>query len=199
MPGRIFDDLEKDTGQYDTPLAIAWASGACCIIRTAVIEEIGLFESRFFAHMEEIDFCWRAQNFGYKILCEPQSVVYHVGGGTLQQGSPQKTFLNIRNSLAMMHKNLPGNQVFPKIFLRLILDGVYGASLLPKGQFKQIWAIIRAHFAYYGSLGYWRRRRKEIYQGKKLVMPNQGFYKGSIVWQYFIKGKKKWSELMENR
>ena len=148
--GRLFDHLEVDQGQYDEAQKVGWASGACCMIRTSVIEQIGLFEAAFFAHMEEIDFCWRAQNFGYKILCEPKSVVYHVGGGTLQHGSPRKTFLNVRNSLAMLHKNLPASQLVLKIFLRLVLDGIWGLSLIPKGQWKHVWAIIRAHFAYYG-------------------------------------------------
>ena len=193
--GRLFDRVENDHGQYEHAGNIFWASGACCLIRKSVIDQIGLFEDSFFAHMEEIDFCWRAQNIGYKIMYEPASTVYHVGGGTLPQGSPRKTFLNVRNSLAMMRKNLPDHEVFPKIFMRLILDGVWGIQLLLKGKFASLAAILRAHFAFYGQLGFWKRRRKEIYGNRKIIAPIAGYYPKSIVWQYFIKGKKDFPSL----
>ncbi|WNJ19342.1 glycosyltransferase family 2 protein [Pontibacter sp. G13] len=194
--GRMFDDLEADMGQYDTSMDIFWASGACCLLRTDVVQEIGLFEESFFAHMEEIDFCWRAKSFGYRVMVEPQSVVYHVGGGSLPKSNPKKTYLNIRNSLACMRKNLPDGQVFSKIFARLILDGVWAFKSLLRGDFGTIGAIIKAHWHFFGKLGFWAKRRKEIY-GPKGPQPIQtGVYPGSVVWQYFGKGVKKWGDLM---
>lgn len=193
--GRIFDLTEEDQGQYNDVQEIFWASGACCLIRKSVIDEIGLFEERFFAHMEEIDFCWRAKNHGYKILVAPDSVVYHVGGGTLQKSNPRKTFLNIHNSLAMMYKNLPSSQIFPKIFMRLVLDGVWGVKLITAGEFKHTWAIIRAHFTFYSQLGFWRKRRDEIYPEKPKSIPTQGYLRKSLVWQYFVRGKRIFSAL----
>lgn len=193
--GRLFDKAEEDTGQYNNAQEIFWASGACCLIRKSVIDEIGLFEERFFAHMEEIDFCWRAKNHGYKIMVAPQSVVYHVGGGTLQKSNPKKTFLNIHNSLAMMYKNLPSHQLFPKIFTRLVLDGVWGAKLLFSGEASHTLAILRAHFTFYRQMGFWQKRRNEIYSTKPKHIPASGYLKKSLVWQYFVKGKKIFSDL----
>lgn len=194
--GRLFDEVEKDQGQYDDVREIFWATGACCLIRRSVIEEIGLFESDFFAHMEEIDFCWRAKNHGYKIMVQPASKVYHVGGGALPQGNPRKTYLNVRNSLGMLYKNLPKGQVFPKIFTRLLLDGVWGARQFLKGDLPSVWAIIRAHFHFYAKIPKWRRRRTEIYKDHSPSKHHTGSYSKSIVWQHFAKGKKTWSELM---
>lgn len=193
--GRIFDTLEKDEGQYESAVEIFWATGACCMIRKSVIVEIGLFEPAFFAHMEEIDFCWRAQNSGYTIMCEPASVVYHVGGGSLPQGDPRKTFLNVRNSLAMMYKNLPARNLFPRIFTRLVLDGVWGIRALFSWDWGTIWAIIRAHFAFYGKLGLWQQRRSELHAEKAPQLPVKGYFSGSIVWEYFVKGKKLFRKL----
>jgi GT2 family glycosyltransferase len=195
--GRIFDHAEPDQGQYDDIQDIFWASGACCLLRRSVIDEIGLFEPSFFAHMEEIDFCWRALNHGYRVVYQPESLVYHVGGGTLQKGSPRKTFLNIHNSLVMMYKNLPGSQVSPKIFARLCLDGVFALKLLLGGEVRQVGAILRAHFRFYGRLGFWRKRRRATYAQSPRRMPTSGYYPRSLVWQHFVKGKKRFSELEE--
>ena len=188
--GRVFTHLEKDEGQYEEPADIFWASGACCAIRTAVIREIGLFDGAYFAHMEEIDFCWRALNHGYRVVYEPQSLVFHVGGGTLDYANPRKTFLNVRNSLATLMKNLPQGQVLPKIFTRLVLDGIWGISLLLKGQFGGLWAIIRAHFAFYGRIGEYRAFRRQAYQTPPKDFPTSGFLNESLVWKCFVKGKK---------
>jgi len=193
--GRLFDTLEKDEGQYDEPIQVSWATGACMMLRKSVVDEIGLFDGDFFAHMEEIDFCWRAQNHGYILGCEPRGIVYHVGGGTLPQGNPRKTFLNVRNSLWMLHKNLPRGKVFPRIFSRLLLDGVWGAQLLLKGDWKSIGAILKAHGAYYSSLSSIRSKRRATYQVMPSHWPEYGFLRGSIVWQYFARGKKKWGDL----
>lgn len=193
--GRIFDTLEPDKGQYDTPAEIFWATGACCMVRKKVIDEIGLFEPAFFAHMEEIDFCWRAKNFGYQIMCQPESVVYHVGGGSLPQGNPRKTFLNVRNSLAMMYMNLPAGQRFSRIFIRLLLDGVWGMKSLVGGDFGTLRAILQAHVAFYGKLRLWGRRRSERYAAWNPVPPVAGYYSQSIVWQYYVRGIKSWKDL----
>lgn len=194
--GRLFDVCEKDTAQYEQGKEIMWATGACCLIRKSVTDEIGLFEGRYFAHMEEIDFCWRAQNYGYKIWYTPKSKVYHVGGGTLKRENPFKTFLNVRNSLATLIKNFPSGQVWYKLLIRMSLDGIWGIRSLLRGEYRTTWAIIRGHWAIWGSLGYWIKRRKEIYrQLGKVPAPRAGYYKGSIVWQYFGRGKRKFSDL----
>lgn len=194
--GRLFDELEADEGQYEDARQVFWATGACCLLRKSILDEIGLFEPSFFAHMEEIDFCWRAQNKGYKIMVEPKSMVYHVGGGTLPQGNPWKTFLNVHNSLAMMYKNLPANIRFGRIFTRLMLDGVWGMRSLLGGDFKTVWAILRAHFRFYSKLGFWKERRMATYGEESIPMPQQGWLDKSIVWQHFAKGKKNFSDLL---
>ncbi|TAE51433.1 MAG: glycosyltransferase family 2 protein [Bacteroidetes bacterium] len=192
--GRIFDQLEKDEGQYETQTEIAWATGACCLIRTEVVKKIGLFDADFFAHMEEIDFCWRAQNQGYKILCEPQSVVWHVGGGTLPQGNPRKTFLNVRNSLVCLLKNLSLPRLLPVLIARLLLDGVWGLRSAAQRDWKSLGAILRAHGDFYRKLPLWIAKRKAARQGAEKGR-GAGHYRGSIVWAHFVRGRKKWSEL----
>lgn len=193
--GRLFDVLEKDEGQYDDPVDIFWATGACSLIRMDVIHRIGLFEGEFFAHMEEIDFCWRAKNYGYRMVCEPRSEVYHVGGGALAQGNPYKTYLNVRNSLACMFRNLPQGQVFYKMLIRLFLDGVWGVRSLLRWDWGTIGAIFKAHWHFFGKIPHWRRRRKEIYPALPSRMPEGGYFPKSIVWHHFAKGIKRWSEL----
>ena len=194
--GRIFDTVEQDKGQYDESMDIFWATGACCMVRKSVIDEIGLFEEKFFAHMEEIDFCWRAKNFGYRIVCEPTSVVYHVGGGALPKENPFKTYLNVRNSLSCMYLNLPERQRFVKIFTRLVLDGVWGAKAFISLDFGSIGAILKGHFHFYGRLSYLKKRRKTIYNGKVKSIPSEGYFPKSVVWKYFVKGEKKWAGLV---
>jgi GT2 family glycosyltransferase len=194
--GRMFDTNEKDEGQYERPHALLWTTGACMLVRKAVTDRIGLFEDRFFAHMEEIDFCWRAANFGYKVMYQPQSVAWHLGGGTLPKTNPRKTFLNARNSLATLLKNFPAGQVWYKFYFRLCLDGVWGARAFLQRDFKTVWAIIRAHYAIYFSIGYWIKARRKTYRELKQVpKPGAGYYPKSIVWQYFIKGVRKFTDL----
>ena len=181
--GRIFDTLEKDYGQYDDNYEIFWASGACFFIRSSVYRQLKGFDADFFAHQEEIDLCWRAFNKGLVIKYNSQSVVFHLGGATLQQGNPKKTFLNFRNSLLMMLKNLPKNQLFPVLFIRLILDGIAGIHFLFQGKFKHLLAIIKAHFAFYYLLPSSYKKR-EPFQA-------ENYYKTkSIIFQYYIKGGK---------
>ena len=147
--GRIFDSLEKDLAQYEDDCEIFWASGACFFIRNAVYNEFGGFDSDFFAHQEEIDLCWRAKNRGYTIKYNSKSIVYHIGGATLNQGNPRKTFLNFRNSLLMLTKNLPQKKLFYVLFIRLILDGIAGLRFLLQGKWRHVIAILKAHFSYY--------------------------------------------------
>ncbi len=181
--GRIFETLEKDTKQYDDNCEIFWASGACFFIRSSVYSELKGFDDDFFAHQEEIDLCWRAFNKGHIIKYNSQSTVYHVGGATLQQGNPKKTFLNFRNSLLMLIKNLPKSQLFPVILIRLILDGIAAIQFLLQGKPKHLWAVLKAHFAFYWLfIKYYRKR--DSFKSKK-------YYKTkSIIYLYFIRKNK---------
>ena len=160
--GRIFETLEKDNGQYNGTSEIFWASGACFFIRSSVYKELKGFDADFFAHQEEIDLCWRAFNFGYKAKYTSKSVVFHVGGATLNEGNPKKTFLNFRNSLLMLTKNLPNKQLIPIIFIRLCLDGLAGIQFILKGKFKHCWAIIKAHFAFYLLVNQFYKKRTPL-------------------------------------
>lgn len=181
--GRIFDTIEKDNGQYDNEQTIFWASGACFFIRRTIFNQLKGFDDDFFAHQEEIDLCWRAFNLGYKAKYSPNSVVYHVGGATLNEGNPRKTFLNFRNSLLMLLKNLPENQLFFIILSRLCLDGLAGIQFIFKGKFKHCFAIIKAHFSFYSLINKTLKKRKQS--------QSQNYYQTkSIVYQYFIKNGK---------
>jgi GT2 family glycosyltransferase len=177
--GRIFETLEKDKGQYDDNCEIFWASGACFFIRNSVYKELNGFDADFFAHQEEIDLCWRAFNKNHIIKYNGKSTVYHVGGATLQQGNPKKTFLNFRNSLLMLTKNLPKQSLFKVLFIRLVLDGIAGIQFLFKGKFAHCTAIIKAHFSFYSlfSKNYKKRANLQIKKYYKLK---------SIVYTYYI-------------
>ena len=191
--GRIFDHCETDRGQYDTTVPVFWASGACFVVRAELFHKMGGFDEDFFAHMEEIDLCWRLHLGGYDVYCCPQSVVYHVGGGTLPPSSPFKTYLNYRNSLAMLYKNLPARSRWKILLFRLILDGVSAVRFLPKGQWQDIWAIVRAHFKFYAWLGgALPAKRKKIIQEIGPIKDSQSLpiSPKSIIWAYFAKGCK---------
>ncbi len=186
--GRIFENLEKDLGQYDSEADIFWASGACMCIRKKVFDGVGGFDDSFFAHYEEIDLCWRIKNSGYQIKFAPKSVIYHLGGATLSQGSPFKVYLNFRNSLSVLLKNLPSNQVVPIIFLRFCLDGVAGLQFLLNGKYQSTLAIIKAHFSFYKLI--------PSTLNKRVKTPVKNYYQTpSIVWSYFIKNKKTFNQL----
>ena len=193
--GRVFDTLEKDEGQYDQNSSVFWATGACCLIRVSVIDQIGLFDPDFFAHMEEIDFCWRAKNWGYDIGCIPKSVVYHVGGGTLPQGNPRKTYLNVRNNLRMLYKNLPARSLVPRLAIRWVLDYIWGVKSLISGDFKTLGAIWKGHRDFLRSLSSLRRKRKLSFPKGVKKIPAQGYLPKSIIWQYFVKGNKNFSQI----
>lgn len=175
--GRIFENIEEDRGQYDDETEIFWASGCCLFIRSKDYWEQNGFDARFFAHQEEIDLCWRLKNDGKKIFYTGKSKVYHVGGGTLNKQSPQKTFLNIRNNLSMLLKNLPFPELLWIIFLRFVLDGFAGLYLGYKNGIAHFWAVIRAHFSFYNQAPQtWKLRKKhqmKNYSQKKwLVFKN---------------------------
>lgn len=172
--GRVFDNLEEDKGQYNDETEIFWASGCCFFIRSKDLWEQNGFDSRFFAHQEEIDLCWRLINSGKKIFYTGKTHVYHVGGGTLNKQSAQKTYLNMRNNLSMLLKNLPFSQVIWVIFFRLCLDGIAGVYFGIKHGFSHLWAVLRAHFAFYSRIpGTWKLRqshqKKDFYQSKWLI------------------------------
>lgn len=179
--GRVFDSYEEDQGQYEDTQEIFWATGACMFVRASVFHQLGGFDAHFFAHMEEIDLCWRMKNNGHKIMYSSASTVYHVGGGTLHKSNPRKTFLNYRNGLAMLYKNIPADKLFSTILLRLILDGISGVKLLVDGSFADFLAIIKAHFAFYAMIP--KLERKSPKNVSKI-------YQKSIVWEYFVKKQK---------
>ena len=182
--GRIFNTLETDEDQYNDIADIFWSSGACLFIRKSVFEELNGLDEAFFAHMEEIDMCWRAKNLGYDIKYVGMSTVYHVGGATLNNSNPKKTFLNFRNSLFTMVKNAQGNLFF-LIGARLLLDGIAGLKFLIEFKLDHILAIIKAHVSFYGHLS------KLLKQRKNLSQTNKHYVITSIVWSYFV-GKKKY-------
>lgn len=186
--GRIFETIEDDKGQYDDIIEIFWATGACFFIRNEVFKKLNGFDEDFFAHQEEIDLCWRVQNLNYKIKYNGKSIVYHVGGATLKTGSPQKTFLNFRNSLWMMTKNLPKKKLLSRIFIRMVLDGIAGIKFLFDGNPKHLWAILKSHFYFYFFLPKFLKKRDNINLTK--------YYKiNSIVYSYYLKKRQQFSKL----
>lgn len=192
--GRIMDHIEKDKGQYDTASDIFWASGAALAIRKDLFVEAGGFDEDFEFHMEEIDLCWRCLKTGQKIRYVPNSVVYHLGGGSLPHGSPRKVFYNYRNSLLMLLKNLD-SFVILKIFFRLILDGISGLRSLLKGKTAETRAIIKAHFSFYGMIPSTLKKRKEVKHSSKNTTPQSLVMNRLIIAEYFLKGKKTFDEL----
>ena len=187
--GRIQDSIEMDKGQYDNSVPIFWASGACMIIRSLVWKEMNGFDADFFAHMEEIDLCWRVLAAGYDIYFIPGSSVYHVGGGTLTYDSPGKVFLNFRNNLYMLHKNLPGNGYRWLIFRRMVLDGIAGIRFMAMLRFNSCFQIIRAHLDYYRHIRSLGIKRDRLKKSAKPIKEGLILNK-SIIYGFYIKGKK---------
>ena len=188
--GRVFQHLETDTGQYDDTAEVFWATGACMFVRAELYLQKGGLDDSFFAHMEEIDFCWRMKNLGFKVYCCPQSTVYHIGGGTLPKSSARKTFLNFRNNLSLLYKNLPSGRVFWTLCYRVILDWVAALKFLFGGGVGDFWAVIRAHFAFYCRIPSLRKARKALSNGKVGQM-----YMRNIVFDNFLGGKSLYSQL----
>jgi len=190
--GRIFDSIEQDKGQYNDAIEVFWATGACLFVRATCFDEMNGLDEDFFAHQEEIDLCWRLKNKGYKIMVQPKSVVYHVGGGTLNSGSPFKTHLNFRNNLKMLFKNLPLPYLFMVIPMRLVLDGVAAITFLnqPKG-LQHLLAIAKAHFSFFFTIPKLLAKRQKISQKNNLA----GKMNWSILYKNKISGIKCFSDL----
>ena len=192
--GRIFGNVEKDNGQYDNRAELFWTSGACMMVRAAAFNECGGFDDDFFAHMEEIDLCWRFGHKGYRLVCIPDSVVYHVGGGTLPYESPRKTYLNFRNNLFLLYKNLPERGFHTVLFIRKLLDGFAALIFASKGRFRTASAVIRAHVSYYRSLKRLREKRSHVIKMKTRHNVDHIMNK-SLVFEFYLKGRRTFSSL----
>ena len=188
--GRIFMELEQDNGQFNDTANIFWASGACFFIRSELYHSLGGFDEDYFAHQEEIDLCWRVQNEGYDVKYVGASTVYHVGGATLRESHPRKTFLNFRNSLFTIAKNVPKRFAFIVILFRLLLDAVAGVKFTLELRPIHAWSIIKAHLSFYALLPKMMRKRTKL-----SFKRTNYYYCFSIVWQHFILRKKKFSEI----
>lgn len=194
--GRIAENLEEDQRQYNDNSKIFWASGACLAIRADTFHEIGGFDGDFFAHMEEIDLCWRLQLAGYEISYTSASTVYHIGGGTLHKSNPFKTYLNFRNGLFMVYKNFPKKYFVLRVIGRMILDGIAALSYLPKGEFSNFVAVFKAHMQFYKSWPALRKKRKTVKSLKNAEANIATIIPKSIFWE-FIKNKKlKFSDML---
>ena len=194
--GRVFYDCETDQGQYNETCECFWATGAALFVRAAVYHDLKGLDEYFFAHQEEIDLCWRMQLSGYRVFVQPASVVFHVGGGTLPTGNSYKTFLNYRNNLIMMYKNLPWKKAVIKIWVRLFLDSVAAWKGLLSGDGGYFIAVARAHL-YFVKWVCFHQNQSVFVQSKNTALA--GWYKGSIVWDYFVKKKKTFSEIIGNK
>ena len=186
--GRVFDRVEEDKGQYDTEASIFWASGACLFVRRDAYLQVGGLDERFFAHMEQIDLCWRWLRSGYEVRYTPNSTIYHLGGATLSTSNARKVYLNFRNNLLMLYKNLPRKQAKRLLPKRMLLDGLSAGMYLVKGKSRFAWAIYKAHRDF--------RKMKQHYT-PPITPPVQpsSVYPHSIVWQYFFLGKRHFSDL----
>jgi len=192
--GRIFDTVEKDTGQYDEPREVFWASGAVFLVRSEAYHKVGGFDNDLYAHMEEIDLCWKMARTGYRIKAVPASEVFHVGGSVILYGSPEKTFRNYRNNLVLLTKHLPSGRLVWMLPWRLLLDLVSAIQAMIAGKDKESNAIFRAHGDYFKHWSLWLSKRNEC-EEKVPFRKIKGIYNRSIVWQYFINGLKKFSHL----
>lgn len=187
--GRVFNSLETDTAQFNDISDIFWASGACLFIRSKIFQQLGGLDEDYFAHQEEIDLCWRVQNIGFTIKYVGTSTVFHVGGATLQKNNPQKTYLNFRNSLLNIVKNIPKKWFLFVIFSRLALDGIAGIKFLIELKPFHTLAILKAHLSFYSNFFKILKKRKKLQKKQNYNLHT------SIVWQYFILGRKKFENL----
>jgi len=196
--GRILYQTEKDYGQFDKQADIFWSSGACMIVRAEAWKKAGGFDSSFFAHMEEIDLCWRFSKLGYRVCYIPDSVIYHVGGGSLPYTSPFKTYLNFRNSLFMLYKNLPDNKLQRVLFIRKVLDGMAAIMFLFKGDFVNFASVWNSHIDYYRNKKELIAKRDAVKKLEIVSTPSRVMNK-SIVFEFYIRGRKTFDQLkMEN-
>ena len=194
--GRVMNEVEEDRGQYDTITPVFWATGAALFIRRADYMDAGGLDARFFAHMEEIDLCWRLRSRGKSIVCIPQSVVYHVGAATLKKESPRKTYLNFRNNLVMLYKNLPPQELNKVMRVRAFLDYVAALQYLLKGQLDNVKAVFHARSEYKRLRSYFLKAREENLR-KTYVDSIPERIKSSILWQFYVKGRKRFSQLSD--
>lgn len=188
--GRVFQSLEEDRGQYDQNVEVFWATGACMFVRAEDYHRLGGLDNDFFAHMEEIDFCWRLKNNGYKVMVCGQSKVYHIGGGTLPKNNSRKTYLNFRNNFFLLFKNISKKRMFGVFLARLFLDGFAAFKFLFEGHPKDFFAVLRAHFAFYFAIPSLIKKRK-----RNVLRRVDMIYRRSIVMQHYLKGVKRFSEL----
>lgn len=191
--GRIFDKLENDMHQYDSIEPIFWASGAAMFIRTTVFKEMGGFDAFFFAHQEEIDLCWRTQLAGYKIFSCPKAVVYHVGGGTLAKNDPEKIFLNFRNNLIMLYKNLDGLERVQVLLIRFFLDALSAWKNILFANPSFFMAVAKSHFAFFAWVLFYQSQSTIANKKNGAI---HGKFNGNIVWEHFFKGKNRFSEII---
>ncbi len=187
--GRVFETLEEDEKQYNDDAYIFWASGACLAVRRSAFWQAGALDEDFFAHQEEIDLCWRLHNLGFKIKACGSSAVYHMGGATLNNMNPKKTYFNFRNGLYLLLKNVPSSRLFSVLIVRMLLDGVAGLKFLAEGKFSHFLAILRAHGSFYGNFSKIRKKRKRLPKLKNY------YYLQSIVYAYFFRKKRKFRSL----
>ncbi len=192
--GRLFNYLEKDNAQYNNDTEIFWATGACMMVKASLFKKQKGFDETFFAHMEEIDLCWRLKNAGNQIVFVHNATVYHLGGGTLSSISPNKTYLNFRNNLYLLYKNLPDHYLHRTIFARMVLDCLAFFHFIFGGKFNHAWAILRAHTSFYKHLKYLRNSRNLNKQFHQLQML-KGVYNSSIVGDFYLKKVKLFNEL----
>jgi GT2 family glycosyltransferase len=192
--GRLFDVTEEDLGQYNDPIDVFWATGACMIVRADAWRKCGGLEPSFFAHMEEIDLCWRLGRSGYKLRYIPDSVIFHVGGGSLSYESPFKTYLNFRNSLYMLYRNLPNNHFHRIMFTRRLLDGLAAIMFLFKGKYRNTASVWKAHMDYYKNISELKSQRKELkrYDKGDIKLP---VLNKSVVFEFYARGKKTYNAL----
>lgn len=195
--GRIFDYTERDTGQYDEPSPIFWASGAALAIRKSVFKNLEGFDEDFEFHMEEIDLCWRLWNNGYEVHYCPDSLVYHLGGGSLPMHSPRKTYYNYRNNLMMLWKNYETKTLTPRFFVRMILDGIAALRELSTGNFQNFGAIFKAHMHFYARWYKTHQKRKELQERRSLKHNPSIMFSGNLIWEYFFNKKQTYTELLD--
>lgn len=190
--GRMFDNLEADKLQYDDSVEIFWATGACMFIRSKVFHDMEGFDDSFFAHMEEIDLCWRMKKQGHQLYCIPASIVYHVGGGTLPKANPKKTYLNFRNNLIMLYKNLDKKKLSSVLWMRFLLDNIAAFKFLFSSQWKDAEAVWKAYRYFLGNLSLLKQKRRNIKSSSSSL---SCIYSKSIVKEYYLNGKKHFSSL----
>lgn len=194
--GRLFNVLEEDKGQYNNQMEVFWATGACLFIKADAFWKVGGFDEDYFAHMEEIDLCWRMKNIGYQIHVEPASVVYHVGGGTLNKLSPKKTFLNFRNNLITLTKNASSKGLMFKIIYRMVLDGIAAFKFLLDGNPSHFWAVIKAHISFYNFLPSTLQKRKSLHKMNGFKYSTTGVFEKNVVFEHFMHKKNTYKELL---